>query len=293
MASVPFCNLSDVYSDWKDNTNKYNTRIKRSVETQYFPEDVHKEKSVPVGAGPAPRPIVQEKKEQNSSQDLINPYKDPIVQKLQMQLPTLNTFKNAESCNARNNAFQNDAANNTLRTSGNPLNDPYVFQEIPYYVSNHSPYGSAAPIGPSGIYSQGRIYDSQGRIADSSLMKQSYPYNNYWMYPNNTLPVNQMQNVWPRQMWYTSEPQYFETSDPFNSHFNYYGPQRNITEHFGNGTEHFGNGTEYFTNDYNSRKMFLANVFNMLIAILCFLFFMQLIDLFTSFQLQVPTTVDR
>lgn len=271
MTSVGFCTLNDAFPDWK-NTVDNSLKISRSIENPSFPEDL--KNLVPKFGNEQNQNQVQQNLQQQNLQGNQNQVqqnqipqiptsnynslngnnKDMMFQrKNQMnqmkRLPNLRTFKDATACNARNNAFQNSVSNNMLRVNQNPLNtnngflrqDPrWPYYEDPYqdpYFRKRNPY--------------------------------SYPYNDMYMYPNNILPINQMNNLWPHQSWYVDPmkgPNPHEKRDPYNKFFSYLGLG-------GIGVEHFGN-----YNTHESKEI-VINILKLLFIALLFMFIVQVIEL--------------
>lgn len=279
MTSVGFCTLNDAFPEWK-NTADNNFKISRSIENPSFPEDL---KSLVPKFGNENQQSQQGQQsqqqiqnngqgQQNQGQIPQNNYNslngtsnDMMFQrKNQMnqmkRLPNLRTFRDATACNARNNAFQNAAARNMLRVNQNPLNtDEGILGQEPRW-----PYYQQFP---ENQFSQ---YNSQ-YYPNKNVRRNpySYPYNDMYMYPNNILPVNQMNNVWPHQSWYVDPmkgPGPHEKKDPYDKFFSYLG--------LGNiGVEHF--------NQYsiNESKEVVSNILKLLFIALLFMFIIQIIEL--------------
>lgn len=121
MTSVPFCNLNDIYGPNGLNINQEteNNKMKRSFDNlNYFPEDINKFRD-------------SEKMKNEIKNELLKEFPFPALNNIK-DLPT---FKNAVSCNQRNNQFQNNNAKEVLRVEPNPLNNSSVIEQEkwPYY----------------------------------------------------------------------------------------------------------------------------------------------------------------
>lgn len=235
MTSVPFCNLSDAFPGWSVK-NTVPDKLKKNIETNYFPEDIRSFQQTlfdQITNKNNDQQVPQQQAQQKPQQQAQRNRTEKLNEELSMSsdaMSKLPTFTDAQKCNERNNEFQNNAANSILRTNINPLGPGIVQQDL-YY-----PY----------------------------MQKQQYPYNNYLMYPNNILPINQPANLWPQQMWAQSPQPDPRTNDSaFNKAFSYLG--LNNVEYFGN-----LNGMD------NDNK-------NIIIIILMFLFVVQLVDVVLGF----------
>lgn len=267
MTSVNFCTLNDAFPGWGPSEQKNDEKFKRSMESNYFPEDVRsigKDEEKPQGRAQTLEEVQKQnitegkQMQQFYEKQEIEQQKSIANKKLQ-RLPDLDTFKSAEMCAARNNVFQNDVANSYLRTNVSPLNT----QGQPLLVNNW-PYNNNVYNGFNG--------QPQGRAGH-----YNYPYNNNLMYPNNILPIYQQPNLWPPQLWAMDEygPRPHENSDPYNKIFNYLG--LSTTENFGNfGNEYNGYGNP---RDKRDTKELVVKMLRILMIILFFLFIVQLVDI--------------
>lgn len=240
MTSVPFCNLGDVYPGWTG-SDDFNEKLKKNLNMK-FPEDIRMQSNE--------KEKEQQKKENEWNNEMKKETKDELA-----KVPPLNTFKNAIGCEARNNSFQDTAANNILRTNQNPLVYNNV-QQVPqqYYMG----------------YPETNQYPFQMQYSYGS----QYPQNQILMYPNNILPVYQMNNMWPQQMWNTYEPSPYHNTNPYGKYYGNYGmvgQQGNMIESF--------DGSSYITNDTNDMNMDISNMLQVLIMILAFLCIIQLLDI--------------
>ena len=103
-------------------------KMKRSIETNYLPDnDTLRQGPGSQGQGQSLQSEQKQLIENTQKQSQMEERQDiqeekQIANENMRRLPNLNTFTSAQMCNARNNVFQNDAANSFLHTNVNPLN---------------------------------------------------------------------------------------------------------------------------------------------------------------------------
>lgn len=226
MPPVPYCNLSDIYTDYNAVTNPKNT-INTSNDSRKNLMKYNGNSQAKTNTQNQ-QPNQQPNQQQNQFEYTYNKSPSELYNQ---QLPELNTFTNAVECSQRNQQFQNK------------INNQYTHNLL-----------------------------------------QEYPKSHEYMYPNNTLPIAQDPNLWPKQYWTMNpsgpEPNYDTYFWKNRSYFQNY-PLLNYNQWANKLDLNPNNTKEYFGNDSNNNHE-IEKILTYILYILMIILIIHIHNLFKN-----------